>query len=172
MITQKDCFLDLKIESIAASIVKEYTGAISFKYIPEFEVIRCLNLSSIKERILREDPFLRKVFDKFGCKINAYNWPANSVYEWHTDYRFNCCLVTVFDEYDSLTFFKGDMVEKTIPRLFTLKYKPLNWYALNVKQEHEVVNFGDKDRILLRGEILIPTTYHEFLDWFEGEYNG
>jgi hypothetical protein len=123
-----------------------------------------------------DDPFLNAVKNKFGGDMFVFShWP-NMFYKWHVDLWAACNFNMLLDDYNSKTLFKVDTPNTDVINFTELKYEPNKCFLFNAQEPHCVMNFDNRNRLLLQWSIWkkgnedLNNIYESVLDWYKNEY--
>jgi len=150
-------------ESVMKYLTKERIEKIQWYDLPGY------NGSEIPMPVLKKEPFLQAVNDKFGLTGCALlRWPSKTAYFWHNDSDRNSTINMVINSGTHSHTMFGEKKSEFHMEIEELVYEPGFFYIFNTQQPHEMINLGE-DRFLLTTRIESDPTYEALFDWCNKE---
>ena len=125
----------------------------------------------------KDTEFCKKLEEKFGfVRVNFNMFPANSLYDWHTDSTRRCSVNWVLKTNPlAHTFYKEPIAETVIiegqqthvNHLFEVDYDLYNPVLLNTTKKHCVVNNFNDIRIIMSLSIFNDVSYEQMLEYLQ-----
>jgi hypothetical protein len=118
----------------------------------EWQSIRDQNLIFVDPAIVRKDPVLGELVDKYqpGKRIMIFRSFPHAAYSWHRDLARVGCVNMLLQGPNSITLMgePGTLNAHHIVNIHQVPYKPYRYYLMHVGQLHAVFNYGDDMRYL------------------------
>ena len=147
MINHNDCYKKIKMKSIIVS--KNYKRLID-------EAIWSFDDGwrnfSIPEFVWNTEPLLKTINKQFPIKrCVILEMPANSLYNWHTDFVRGASINMKLIMQDRNHTFFGDPIDQFSDHVVELDYEKDTFYLFNTQHKHCVINF-ENDRYMFSVE--------------------
>jgi hypothetical protein len=118
----------------------------------EWQSIRDQNLIFADPTIVRKDPVLSELIDKYqpGKRIMIFRSFPHSAYSWHRDKARIGCVNMLLHGTDSITLM-GELGTKNMHHIMNIHQVPYavnKYYLMNVNELHAVFNYSDEIRYL------------------------
>lgn len=139
-----------------------------FEFLPSanWEWVPYMNLAkNFPAKLLFEDAFLNSIPKKFQPTLRLYNFPSNTIYNWHRDANIGCSFNMVLDDYKAYTLFNPSDRLGITNEIVELSYEKQKWYLFNSQILHQVINLHHNNRYLLTITFPKIIKYNEVLEW-------
>lgn len=165
----KDYYLQIDDDYVHADLAHEFAvNKATWKYVPYIWVVA--NSPPEYETWIKGDPFLTAIHSKFRGWADFYITRGKHAHSWHTDAAEKCSINMVFETYNAHTLFSLKNEQVDIHEFVELNYVPKKWSIINTEKKHTVMNFEDRDRLLMCYRVPPAINYQTVVDWYIKEY--
>ena len=130
-------------------------------------------VAKVPSELYSQDPFVSTVLEKFNGEAVILQMPPRAVYNFHTDFERSVSINLLLNNFDcSHSFYKVPMtqqgkVSSYIDHIVEIDYTPGQAYALNVGEQHSVINTGVSPRLVFAISIDKPVQYRDVVNFLK-----